>query len=87
VERQAARPEISAFPLDNELVRYDARTSEAHLLNPTGVLIWQLCNGSHTLPRLAQETAFAFGISYRQALADVEEFVALLDNADLVTFA
>lgn len=84
--RPVARPEVSTFPLDGELVLYDGRTGEAHLLNHTGAEIWRMCDGSHAVTRLARETAALFGIPYRRALADVRDLLSMLDGADLVTF-
>ena len=85
--RPTAQPDVAEFPLDGELVLYDGRTGEAHLLNRTGVQIWRRCDGTHTVAHLARETAVTFGIPYRQALSDVRDLVAALDDADLVTLA
>jgi len=86
LDRPTVRPEVSAFPLDGELVLYDGRTGEAHSLNHTGVQVWHLCDGTHTVTQLAREIAFLFGIPFRRALTDVRDLITLLDNADLVTF-
>ena len=83
--RPTARGEVSAFPLDGELVLYDGRTGEAHMLNSTGGHLWHLCDGSRSVTRIAREAALGFGIPYRQALADVREFVTTLTDADLIT--
>lgn len=77
-------PDVSTFPLDDELVLYDGRTGEAHILNRTGAYIWQRCDGTHTINQLAREVASVYRIPRRQALADTSELIVALDNADLV---
>ncbi|HEU5329340.1 MAG TPA: PqqD family protein [Thermomicrobiales bacterium] len=82
--RPCACAAVSAHPLDDELILYDERTGEAHLLNHTGAFIWRLCDGSRTIGQVARQAATAFGIPHRRALADVRELVALLSDADLI---
>jgi predicted RNase H-like nuclease len=76
---------VATFPLDDELVLYDQRTGEAHILNRTGAYIWQQCDGTHSITQLAQRMAAVFGIPRRQAVADIRELVTALDHANLVT--
>jgi hypothetical protein len=75
---------VSAHPLDDELILYDERTGEAHLLNYTGAFVWRLCDGSRTVGQVARLAAANFGIPHRQALADVRELVAMLNDANLI---
>jgi hypothetical protein len=85
-ERPVTRPEVSAFPLDDDLVLYDASTGEAHILNRTGAFVWKLCDGSHSIRQLASKTGSAFQVSRRLTFADISELIARLDSAGLVTF-
>lgn len=83
--RPVVRGEVSAFPLDGEVVLYDGRTGEAHMLNSTGGHLWYLCDGTRSVTRVAREAALLFGIPYQQALTDVHDFVTMLTDADLLT--
>lgn len=85
--RPVVAAEISAFPLDDELVIYDARTGEAYTLNHTGARIWAWCDGAHTVARMAELLATAFALAYESALDDVLELVTELERANLLTFA
>lgn len=82
--RPTPHPEVSAFPLDDELVLFDGRTGEAHVLNRTGAHIWGLCDGTRTVAQVARGTASRFGVSFRQALGDTRELLGELAHADLI---
>jgi hypothetical protein len=82
--RPCACAAVSVHPLEEELILYDERTGEAHLLNHTGAFIWRLCDGSRTVGQVARQAASAFGIPHRRALADVRELVAMLSDANLI---
>ena len=76
--------DVSAFPLDDDLVLYDARQGIGYVLNSTAARIWELCDGSRTVAAVAREIAAAYELPYQQALADVDEFVADLRRAGLL---
>jgi PqqD family protein of HPr-rel-A system len=80
-----AAAQVTAVGLDDDLVLYDARTTQAHVLNASAARIWQLCDGSRTLAVVIQELSTAYGIEYAQAEADVNELVASLQSAGLLT--
>ncbi len=73
--RPSWRAETSAFPLDDELVVYDADSGRSYVLNPTAACIWELCDGLHSLPAIAQQLCVAFAIPYERALDDVRELI------------
>jgi len=80
----AAGPNVSAYPLDDDLVVYDADTRQGFILNGTAAQIWELSDGSRTPTELAEEVARAYGVEYAQALADVEELLVELEGAGLL---
>lgn len=41
-------------PLDDEIVLYDTRTEQAHVLNKTSAAVWKLADGRRTVPQLTQ---------------------------------
>jgi len=77
-------PQVSALPLDDELVLYKADTSRAYVLNATGSHIWSLFGGGHTDASVARELSGAYGVAYREALADVRDLIAQLRHAGLL---
>lgn len=83
-DKPVPRPEVSAYPLDDELVVYDSASAEAYVLNQTAARIWTLCDGSRTAPAVARDIAATYSLDYQQALADVHEFVSNLRRAGLL---
>lgn len=47
-----------------------------HQLNLVGGLIWQQCDGEHTLDSIARELAREFSVEQDEVETDVAEFVA-----------
>ena len=43
------REDISSQRLGDEVVLYDAMGDAVHVLNPTAQLIWELCDGEHSI--------------------------------------
>jgi hypothetical protein len=87
LDRLAARSEVSALPLHDELVLYDGRSGQTYVLNQTGAYVWNLCDGARTLQMIIRATAIAHGVDEWQASADVRTFVDELRRADLLVIA
>jgi len=83
-ERPTHEDGVSAHPLDNELVVYDARSAEAFVLNPTAARIWELCDGKHSIEAIAREIASDYALEYGRVLGDVHELVIELRHAGLL---
>ena len=83
-ERPRARAEVSAVPLDDELVLYDPHTLEAFVLNPTAARIWTLCDGSRSAAAIAKELSTLYGLGRQQTLEDVCEFIDDMRRAGLL---
>lgn len=81
--RPQARADLSVYPLDDDLVVYDPRTGESFILNPTGRLVWERCNGERTSEDIAGEIAVLHGISAEQAYADITELLESFQQANL----
>jgi Coenzyme PQQ synthesis protein D (PqqD) len=84
-ERPTACPDVSAYPLDDELVLYEARRGQAYVLNRTAAQIWGLCDGSRTTLAVAQAIAGAYPVTYTEVLTDVCECLEHLRHAGLLT--
>lgn len=42
---------------DGYVVLYGADSDWAHTLNPTGAMVWEFCDGEHTVDQIAGEVA------------------------------
>lgn len=80
----ARRADLSVFPLDEDLVVYDPETGESFVLNQTGKLVWEQCNGEHCAEDIAAEIAAMFDIPAGQAIADVTELLNSFEQANLL---
>jgi len=84
VSRPAASPRVISYQLDDDTVVYDEATREGFILNGTASRIWALADGSRTAASLARSIAEAYGIPYKEARDDVDEFVTELSQAGLL---
>ena len=78
------RADLSVFQLDDELVVYDPRNGESYILNQTGRLVWERCDGKRMAAEIASEIAELHGISDEQASADTAELLATFKRANLL---
>jgi len=75
------REDLLCRDLDDEAIIYDATKSKVHALNATARLIWNGCDGKHTVEDLAEELCRRFEVDQDTAIRDtrraIEEFRAL----------
>lgn len=79
------RDELEQREFDGEAVLYDRRTRCTHRLNATALLVWQQCDGRVTNLELARFLTQRYDVSSDRAVADVEQLLAALGQADLLT--
>lgn len=84
-DRPQRRDDVTAQPLDDELVIADPLNGESFVLNQTGRLIWERCDGTHTIQDIAEELSSMHGISVEQAHADTTELVQSFSASNLLT--
>lgn len=51
----ARRSRLVVRELADETLVYDVEGHRAHCLNPTAALVWGLCDGENTVPRIAEK--------------------------------
>ncbi|MDH7487840.1 MAG: PqqD family protein [Anaerolineae bacterium] len=69
----------------DEIVLHDPRSETVHVLNPTAALVWNLCDGRHTLEDAEQAIRARFAVpSDRDVLADVRDLLAALTERGLL---
>ena len=83
--RPAPHPDVTAVPLDDEVVLY-VRGDDGHVLNPTATYVWALCDGERTVASVAKEIAGFYDIDYGRALSDVRELLESLDDAGALSW-
>ncbi len=85
-ERPLARSDVRCQMLDDGFVLLDPRNDMAHTLNVVASIIWDSCDGEHTLEQIAGELQTLQGSDGQNILGDVAEAVdsfrkaGLLDN-------
>jgi hypothetical protein len=79
------RADLSVYPLDDELVVYDPENGESYILNPTGRLVWERCDGRRTSGDIAREIAAFHSVPATRALAHVNELLAMFEVSNLLT--
>lgn len=83
-ENPLARPDVSSFPLDDDLVLSKEGNGEVFVLNSTGAFIWQHCDGRHAIPSIVEAIVNQFGVPASEAMDDVLELIGNLHTAELL---
>ena len=73
---------------DGYLVLFNTKTDWALTLNPSAALVWDFCDGAHSLPEIVAELAAATESADKAVLkAEVESLVQQLARDSLLTVA
>ena len=83
-ERPKRQDYLEAHPLDDRTVVVDPVSGEYHALNETALLIWEHCDGEHSLDDLADVLVRRFALDPDEARADVRDLVERLEMAGLL---
>jgi len=57
------KPGIAVKDIGNETLLYSAKGEAIHVLNPTAKLIWELCDGEHTITEMEQAIRANFSVT------------------------
>jgi PqqD family protein of HPr-rel-A system len=79
--------DVTSSDLDDEVVLYNLRTDQVHVLNATAAAIWELCDGTLTPREIALALADAFGVAESRVLPDVQGMLTEFRSAGLVELA
>ncbi len=79
------RPGIACEVLDGEALLFDPDTGQTHRLNRTALDIWNACDGRSATHDLAARLTADYAVSFDQSLEDVEQTIATLACAGLLT--
>ena len=56
------KPGIIVLDIGHETLLYNVRGKAVHILNPTARLIWELCDGVHTVAEIEQAIRSKFSV-------------------------
>ncbi len=78
------RDDLLSREVDDELLLYDAKSGEVHVLNPTAAAIAELCDGNTTVSAIADEILSVLSADPAAVRADVARIIGELLEKDLV---
>ncbi len=78
------RREVVTVEIDGDAVVYDEQQEMAHLLNPTGSIVWRLLDGQSRLDELSADLAAVFGIAVEEVLSEVVALISELRQRGLL---
>lgn len=79
--RPVRKMDILAKDLDGETLLYDDTEEAIHVLNPTAKLVWELCDGEHTVEDIERKIRESFSVAedydvMRDIQRTMETFIA-----------
>ena len=83
----AERPKrrtIDAVKLEGETTLHDLQAKKMYVLNPTASLIWDLCDGDHTLGEITSEIQKRFNNQDEDIQRDVSRTIKRLTGQGLL---
>jgi hypothetical protein len=81
------RTDVETRIVDDEVVILDVVANRVHRLNRSASVIWQWCDGQHSVPDIAARLAEAHALPADAVLADVHTALAELERLGLLLTA
>ena len=73
------------YSADRETFLYDRQADVVHVLNPTALAVWELCDGAHSPDQIAAHLAANFaGVPAGEAGGDVRAVLTTLEQKALI---
>jgi SynChlorMet cassette protein ScmD len=83
--KPVARPQIRLREeSDNWVILFDPDTGNARVLNPIGVFIWKLLDGTHTLNDIVEQVREYYANTPQEVEQQVTEFIEILSKKGFV---
>jgi PqqD family protein of HPr-rel-A system len=79
-----ARADLTVEELDGEAVIFDEENGSFHHLNSTATVVFRLCDGTATMPQLAEDLADAFDVPVKEVEPQVRTLVGQFRRANLL---
>jgi hypothetical protein len=84
-DRPLKREDITCQDMGTETLLYDAEAEAIHVLNPTALLIWNLCDGHHSLQDMEREIRDAFSLTAEHnVFTDIQQTVDTFGKNNLL---
>ena len=76
---------IKIEEIGKEAVLYSSNQKSIHVLNPTARLIWNLCDGEHTLEDIEMEIRRSFAVSEEfDVMGDIRRTLAVFAEKEIL---
>jgi hypothetical protein len=83
--RPVRKPGITVKDTGGETLLYGAEGEAIHILNPTAHLIWELCDGEHTVEDMEQAIRASFSVAdEHEVTTDIQRTLAVLASKGLL---
>ena len=69
-DKPVRKPSVISRKLGGETVLYDQETRAIHVLNPTAILVWDLCDGKHGLEEIERTLRAEFRAEEKAGVRD-----------------
>lgn len=69
---------VLCHEIGEELVLFNKNNKKGYILSKTGVAIWNLCDGKHTVDDIITELLLRYHKKKNEIKNDVEEFITIL---------
>ena len=80
-----SRSDVITRDVRNQRVLYDNVSHSSHVLNETAEFIWNLCDGEHSVPELAEEVRTFFDVPAEVDLeVDIKNTLKILEKKGLL---
>lgn len=80
-------PHLIETRMDDEVLVYDPAGDRTHRLNACASIIWERCDGGHTVEDIAHTLTEKFEVAFERALCDTQTVVQQLGDEQLVSEA
>ena len=77
-------PQLAWREIDDDIIIISPEDSQVHELNESAALVWKLADGAQSLEQIAAGVAAHYDVSPEIARADVAEFIAQLEEKQLL---
>jgi len=84
--RPVRKPGITVKDIGGETLLYGAEEGAIHILNPTAQVIWELCDGQHTVDDMEQAISASFSVADEHDVTrDIRRTLGVFADKGLLT--
>lgn len=85
IAKPTRRSEIAVKDIGGETLLYGSNQKILHVLNSTAKLIWNLCDGQHSLAEIEQSLRLNFSVPVdHDVMVDIEKTLEIFASKDLL---